>query len=133
MSFFLLKSILATVFLLAGIVAVICMFSLMGKTERKVSATFLRRMHKGSGFVFSILLIVISYFCIKYWVKVGDQLSVRAVLHGILSFGLIMVLVVKLAIVQFYKQFLRFVPQMGIIVFILRVLFLEDLVRRRNC
>jgi len=119
MSFFLLKSILATVFLLAGIIAVICMFSLMGKTERKVSATFLRRTHKVAGFVFSILLIVISYFCISYWAKVGDQLSLRAVLHGTLSFGLIMVLVVKLAIVQFYKQFLRFVPQMGIIVFIL--------------
>lgn len=119
MSFFLLKSILAAVFLLAGIIAVICMFSLMGKTERKVSATFLRRTHKVAGFVFSILLIVISYFCIRYWVKVGDQLSLRAVLHGFLSLGLIMVLVVKLAIVQFYKQFLRFVPQMGIIVFIL--------------
>lgn len=119
MPFFLFKSILASVFLLAGIIAVICMFTLMGKTGRKVSATFLRRMHKGSGFVFSILLVVISYFCIKYWVKVGDQLSLRAVLHGILSLGLIMVLVVKLAIVQFYKQFLRFVPQMGIIVFIL--------------
>lgn len=119
MPFFLFKSILASIFLLAGIVAVICMFSLMGQTERKVSPTFLRRMHKGAGLVFSILLLVISYFCIKYWIKGGDQLSVRAVLHGFLALGLIIVLVIKLAIVQFYKKFLSFVPQMGIIVFIL--------------
>lgn len=119
MPFFLFKSILASVFLLAGIIAVICMLTLMGKAERKISATFLRRMHKGAGFVFSLLLVVISYFCIKYWIMAGDALSTRAVFHGVLALGLFIVLVLKLSIVQFYKQFLRFVPQMGMIVFIL--------------
>ena len=48
---------------------------------------------------------------------VGDQLSTRAVLHGVLSFTLIIILFLKLSIVQFYKQFLRVVPTMGMIVF----------------
>jgi mono/diheme cytochrome c family protein len=117
MSLFLFKSLLALIFLVAGVIAVICMFALMGKTERKISATFLRRMHKGMGFVFAILLLVISYFCIKYVAMVGDQLSGRAVMHGVLSLALIIVLILKITIVQFYKQFLRFVPTMGIIVF----------------
>jgi len=95
------------------------MFALMGKTERKVSVIFLRRMHKGAGFIFAVLLLVISYFCIKYVAMVGDQLSGRAVMHSVLSLALFIVLVVKISIVQFYKQFLRFVPTMGIIVFIL--------------
>ena len=119
MSLFLFKSLLALIFLIAGGIAVICMFALMGKTERKISAIFLRRMHKGAGFVFTILLIVISYLCIKYVALVGDQLSGRAVMHSVLSLGLFIVLVIKIAIIQFYKQFLRFVPTMGIIVFVL--------------
>jgi len=119
MSLFLFKSLLALIFLVAGVIAVICMFALMGKTEQKISATFLRRMHKGMGFVFTILLLVISYFCIKYVAMVGDQLSGRAVMHSVLSLALIIILVIKITIVQFYKQFLRFVPAMGISVLIL--------------
>ena len=119
MSFFLFKSILAIFFLLAAIIAVITMLSLMGKAERKVSVQILRKMHKGSGFVFAGLLLVISYFCLKYWAMVGDQISTRAVLHGVLSFALIIIFILKISIVQYYKQFLRFVPIMGMIVFVL--------------
>lgn len=117
MSFFLMKSILASIFLLAALVAVICMLNLMGKTERKIKANVLRKMHKGAGFTFAVLLVVISYFCIKYWITAGDQISTRAVLHGFLSLALIVVLSLKLSIVRFYKQFLRFVPVMGMTVF----------------
>ncbi len=121
MSFFLFKSILAILFLLAAIITVISMLSLMGKTEkeRKTSAQLLRKVHKSSGFIFIGLLLVISYFCLKYWSLVGDQISTRAVLHAVLSLALIIILILKLSIVQFYKQFLRFVPIMGMIVFVL--------------
>jgi cytochrome c2 len=119
MSFFLFKSILAIFFLFAAIIAVITMLSLMGKAKRKVSVQILRKMHKSSGFVFAGLLLVISYFCLKYWAMVGDQISTRAVLHGVLSLTLIIILILKLSIVQFYKQFLRLVPVMGMIVFVL--------------
>lgn len=119
MSFFMIKSILATFFLIAGLIAVICMLTLMGKAERKISAQLLRRMHRVAGFVFAGLLLLISYFCIKYWAMVGDQLSTRAVLHGFLSLALIIIFILKISIVQYYKEFLRFVPIMGMIVFIL--------------
>ena len=119
MSFFLFKSILAIFFLLAAIIAVISMLSLMGKTERKTSDKLLRKMHKSSGFIFTGLLLLISFFCLKYWAIVGDQLSTRAVMHVVLSLALIIILILKLSIVQFYKRFLKFVPVMGIIVFVL--------------
>jgi len=119
MSFFLFKSILAIFFLLAAIIAVISMLSLMGKAERKVSAQLLRKMHKSSGFVFTGLLLLISYFCLKYWAMVGDQISTRAVLHGVLSLALIIVFILKISIIQYYKKFLRFIPAMGMIVFVL--------------
>ena len=119
MSLFTVKSILAVFFILAALIAVICMLSLMGKAERKVSAQLLRKMHRVAGFVFTGLLLLISYFCIKYWAMVGDQISTRAVLHGVLSLALIIVFILKISIVQYYKQFLRFVPIMGMIVFAL--------------
>lgn len=116
---FFIKSILALVFLLVGLIGVICMLTLMGRTERKISATLLRRLHKGAGLVFTILFIVISYFCIKYVATVGDQLSLRAVFHGVLAIGLFIVLVIKILIVLFYKQFMRYVPGLGLTVFAL--------------
>lgn len=119
MSFFMIKSILAVFFILAALIALICMLSLMGKAERKVSAQLLRKMHRVAGFVFTGLLLLISYFCLKYWAMVGDQISTRAVLHGVLSLALIIIFILKISIVQYYKQFLRFVPIMGIIVFVL--------------
>lgn len=93
------------------------MMALMGRAERKISAVFLRRTHKIAGAVFAVLLVVISYICIKYWAMMGDQLSIRAVLHATLALGLIIVFVLKISIVQFYKEFIRYVPVLGMIVF----------------
>ena len=119
MSLFLIKSILGIIFLLSGLVAIICMLTLLGKTEKKVSAVFLRKTHKTSGFVFFALLLVISYFCLKYWAMIGDQISTRAVFHGVLAFALLIIFILKISIVQFYKQFLRFAPVLGMTVFCL--------------
>ncbi|MGB2696373.1 MAG: cytochrome c, partial [Candidatus Zixiibacteriota bacterium] len=47
----------------------------------------------------------------------GDQLSIRAVIHATLALGLIIVFVLKISIVQFYKEFIRYVPVMGMTVF----------------
>jgi mono/diheme cytochrome c family protein len=114
-----LKSYLAIPFLAAGIVAVLMMFDLMGRSERKLSPKFLRRGHKLAGLIFAVLLAILSYLCIKYVAAVGDRMSSRAVFHSVLALGLIGVLLVKILIVQFYREFMRFAPALGIITFIL--------------
>jgi len=113
------KSILGSIFLLAGIAAVLSMFILMGKQDLKINAAPLRKFHKITGLLFFILLLVISYFCIKYWIMVGDNLSTRALFHGVLALLLLIVLVMKILIVQFYRQLLRFAPALGMTVFCL--------------
>lgn len=113
------KSILAIFFLTVGLVAVISMLTLMGKAERKISATFLRRLHKGAGALFAIMYLVISYFCLQYVKMLGEGMSTRAVFHGVLALALFIILALKLSIVQFYKQFLRYVPGLGMTVFAL--------------
>jgi len=113
------KSILAIFFMLAAFMATFSMLTLMGKTERKASPTFLKRMHKGSGLVFIAFLLVLTYLCLRYWAKAGDQIWTRAVFHAVLSFAVIILLILKISIVRFYKQFLRFAPVIGMTVFTL--------------
>ncbi len=119
MSFFVIKSIIAGILFIAGLFALLTMLSLMGKTERKSSPKSLRRLHKISGFIFTILLLVNGILGMKYWAEAGDQLSTRAVFHGVLALALLIILILKMVVVQFYKQFLRFAPVMGMTVFAL--------------
>jgi cytochrome c2 len=111
------KSVVAVFFLLFGLVAVLCMLTLMGRAERKIGATFLRRLHKTSGAVFALMYLMISYFCLHYVEMAGEGISTRAVFHGVLAVALFFVLALKISIVQFYKQFLRYVPGLGMTVF----------------
>jgi len=113
------KSMFAIFFLTFGLIAVICMLTLMGRVERKISATFLRRLHKIAGGIFVVLYLVIGYFCLHYVKMLGEGMSTRAVFHGVLALALFIVLALKLSIVQFYKQFLRYVPGLGMTVFAL--------------
>lgn len=119
MSFFVIKTIIAGILFIAGLFALLTMLSLMGKTEHKSSPKSLRKLHKISGFIFTFLLLVNSYLGLDYWVEAGDQLSTRAVFHGVLALGLLIILILKIVVVQFYKQFLKFAPVMGMTVFAL--------------
>lgn len=116
------KSLIATGFIIFGFLAVWSMFTLMGRTETKLGKTALRRIHKIFGFIFLILLLVLSYYCAILVRAGGDNLPIRGVIHSVLALGLFIVLILKIAIVRFYNQFMRFVPVMGIIVFVLAFL-----------
>jgi mono/diheme cytochrome c family protein len=119
MPLFLLKSVLAVLFLVAGAVGTLAMFCLMGKTEHKTSPMTLRRLHRSMGFIFVLLLVITSVLCARYVARVGDQVSLRAALHGTLAVLLVGVLAVKLFIIKWYKGLLSLVPVLGIIVFVL--------------
>jgi cytochrome c2 len=111
------KSVVAVFFLLLGLVAILCMLTLMGRAERKIGATFLRRLHKIAGALFALMYLVISYFCLHYVEMAGEGLSTRAVFHGVLAVALLFVLALKISIVQFYRQFLRYAPGLGMTLF----------------
>ncbi len=119
MSLFMVKSIIATAILTAGLISLISMLSLMGRTIRKARPEFLRKLHKTSGIVFAVLLSINSYLGMRYWVMTGDILSTRAVFHGVLALALLVIFLLKISIIRFSKQFLKFAPVMGLIVFAL--------------
>jgi cytochrome c553 len=121
MSLFLTKSIIAVFFLLAALTAALAMLTLMGKMERKTGPETLRKIHKRAGFVFGLLLLVLSIICIIYLGKAGDQISLRAVLHTYLALFLLAIFALKVIIVRFFRQFLKIVPTLGLTVLVLAV------------
>jgi cytochrome c2 len=119
MSYFVMKVILGTILFLSGLGATLTMLVLMGRAEKKASPTTLRKLHKFFGFIFFLLLLVLAFMGLKYWASMGDSLSTRAVLHAVLALALFIVFFTKVAIVQFFKQFLKMAPTLGLIVFCL--------------
>ena len=117
MSYFTTKLILGSLFLLSGIAATISMLAVMGRAEKKMSAITLKRLHKITGFIFFILLLILSAMGSLFWANAGDEISTRAVLHAVLAGGLFILFILKILIVKFYKQFLRMAPTLGMTVF----------------
>ena len=119
MSYFITKVILGTIFFLSGLGATLSMLILQGRAEKKTTPTTLRKLHKFFGFIFMLLLLVLAFMGLKYWGTVGDDISTRAVMHVVLALALIIVFFTKVAIVQFFKQFMKMAPTLGLIVFCL--------------
>jgi len=119
MSFFTTKLILGSVFFLVGLGATMTMLTVMGKPEKKMSVASLRKTHKLLGFVFLILFLILGIMGSRFWGVTGDDLSTRAVLHAVLASGLFIVFMLKIVIIQFYKQFMRMAPSLGMTVFCL--------------
>ena len=117
MSFFLLKIILALFFLVAAVSAAASMLTMMGKAEKKANPVTLRKIHMISGRLFLILLLPLLFLGMRYWAQMGEQASLRVVFHAVLAWGLITLFLIKVVIVKFYKQFLRFAPVMGLLLF----------------
>ena len=106
MPIFLLKSIMGLIFFAAALGAALSMLTLMGRQNRKMKPSLLKILHKINGYI----------FLIKYVAGVGDSLSPRAISHSILALFLLIIFFIKILIVRFFKQFLKFVPVFGMIV-----------------
>jgi cytochrome c2 len=119
MSIYFLKSILAIALLISGLSAALSMLISMGRTEKKASPTTLRKIHRTAGYLFALLLLVLAALGAKIFVRAGDALSLRAVLHAFLALFLLFIFLLKIILVRFYKSFLRLVPSLGMAVLVL--------------
>ncbi len=92
------------------------MFAVMGKMELKASTQRLRSRHKIFGGLFVLILIVQSLVSLRHVQIMGDQLSLRAVLHAVLALTLIVVFSLKILSVKYFKKFMKFAPALGMII-----------------
>jgi len=118
-SIYLIKSFLAIFFLAAALAAAGSMLTMMGRLEKKTNPLTLRKIHKAAGLGFATLLIVLSFICVVIAGRMGDAMSGRAVFHSVLSLTLLAIFGLKIALVKFYRQFLKYVPGLGMAVLIL--------------
>jgi cytochrome c len=119
MTVYLLKSIIAVVFLAFSLTAALSMLTLMGRMEKTASPDRLRRLHRLAGYLFALLLFGLSAMGIGIVVRQGDYLPLRAVMHGFIGLFLLTVIFLKVLIVRFYRQFLRLIPALGLTIFVL--------------
>ena len=117
MSYYAIKSLLAVFFLAAGATALVSMLTLMGRSERRLGALTLMRTHRIAGYVFVALVVVLATMGFRHLARAGDGLPLRGVIHWTLALFLVAALALKLVIVRSYRQFIKFVPGFGLIVF----------------
>jgi len=122
MSMIWIKTLLAGLFLLVVLTAFLSMMSIMGRQEKKGDPQRLRRRHKAAGRFAVVLGLALAVMGFRFWSAVGDAAASRVVWHAVLGIGLLTVLLIKLLVVRIYKQFLRFAPALGILLFALAVI-----------
>ncbi len=116
---FLFKSLLSIFIVLSALAAMFTMFELFGREEKRFSAEGLRKLHKINGMAFLMLCFVISYFCLKVLAGTHAELSSRAVFHSVLSISVIMLLMLKIVINRFYRQFYDQLKSIGLVLALL--------------
>jgi len=119
MSPYLLKTVIATALVAVGLVSFFSMMALQGRTERKGDPARLRRVHKGAGLIFLLLLVPLVYLGERFVKEMGDGLSTRAVFHFVLAVSLVGLLLLKVLIARWYRNFLKFAPGIGMALFVM--------------
>lgn len=122
MSLYSVKIVIGTALVIAGLTAFFSMMAGMGKIEKKGDPERLRKLHRKAGIGFGTLLIPLILIGSKIWVLAGDGLSLRAVFHIVLAISLILLVLLKVLIVRFYRTFLKHTPVLGMTIFVLTLL-----------
>jgi len=117
-----LKTILGTAFLAAALTSFLSMMTLMGKPEKKTDPAKLRKIHRAAGVVIGILLVPLIYMGARFLAQTGDAMSIRSGFHVVLAIAFIVLLILKIAIVRVYRNFLKYAPTLGMIIFTLAVI-----------
>jgi hypothetical protein len=122
---YLIKSLLGTLLLGAGLTAFLSMMARQGRPGDEVRAARLRKVHKAAGYIYIALLAPLAFIGADFLVEMGDGLSVRGAFHFVLAMTLLAVLLLKILTVKIYRQLLKHAPVLGMILFSLTlVIFL---------
>jgi predicted membrane protein len=122
MSAYFLKTILGAVFLAAALTSFLSMMTLMGKPEKKTDPAKLIKIHRAAGIFITILLVPLIYLGARFLGQMGDAMSIRSGFHVVLAIAFVVLLILKIAIVRVYRNFLKHAPVLGMMIFILAVI-----------
>ncbi|BCB95582.1 hypothetical protein JZK55_05040 [Dissulfurispira thermophila] len=116
MSLLLLKSLISVFMLLLSCLAMFTMFEVFGRNEKRYNIEGLKKFHKANGIVYLLVFVFISYFCLKFIMLSGSELTPRATFHAVFAITIIVLLGLKMAFIHFYRQFYGAVKTIGILI-----------------
>ena len=118
MSELILKTIIASLFLIASAGAFLTMMTLMGRQGGAGDPAKHRKLHRTLGWTAVVLLAPLVYFGLDFVKEMGDGMSTRAVFHIVLAETLIVLLFLKVLVIRFFKGFLKNAPALGMGLFV---------------
>lgn len=116
------KVVLGTAALMSVSVSLFSMLTLMGRSGEGGRSSTLKTVHRVSGYCFVVLLALLAAFGVAFLRAGADALPLRGVLHWAAGALLIAVVVLKVAVARIYRQFLKYAPVLGMVVFALAFL-----------
>ena len=116
------KTIVASLLLVFGFLATLTMFRLRGGGEKVRNPGRGLVVHKVFGFIFFIVLLVLTFTGMRYVAWGRGEPPARVIIHVVLASALFTIFMLKLLIVRFYRGLLGIVWALGVIVFVLTVL-----------
>jgi hypothetical protein len=114
MTYALAKSLVGLAILTAALTAALTMLAVTGRPQTKTPPEKLRRRHRIAGRIFGLLLFGNSLAGVLHFLKFGDGLPLRGILHVYAALALNAIFLIKLGVVKIYRQHLRMAPGLGL-------------------
>jgi mono/diheme cytochrome c family protein len=102
---FLIKSLLSLLLFVLAVYGMYTMLTVFDGGTAADRSDRLRKRHRISGYLYALLLLLISYLCIGFAAASRTELSPRAALHVLLALSVIALFLVKVLFVRVYRQF----------------------------
>lgn len=119
MSDLVLKTLIASLFLIAAVGAFLTQMAVFGRPEKAAAAPKLRKLHRVLGWTAVVLLVPLVYLGLSFVKEMGDGMATRAVFHLVLAESLIAVLLLKVLIVKAFRGLLKNATALGMAAFAL--------------
>lgn len=101
------------------VILMFSMFEMLGRTEKKYNIDTLKKIHRISGYMYMLVFLVITYFCLHYLISAKTELSSRAALHSLLAVTILVIFGIKLSFIKTYRHMYEHVKNFGLIIAIL--------------
>lgn len=116
MSILLLKSLLSLLLLFLTGFAMFTMFEVFGRADKRFNIENLKRLHKANGVIYLSVFAFVSYFCLRFIILSGSELTSRGTFHAVFAITILVLFGLKVAFIHFYRQFYGSVKTIGILI-----------------
>lgn len=116
-----LKAVISLVLLVQSFIALVTMLEIMGREANGSNPKLLRLIHQYNGRIFTLVFLVLCYYCYPFLKGTQGAISARALSHSLLALGVIFMLALKISFIKRYKKFMSRVPTFGLAVFLLTI------------